>query len=82
MLITLWGIYALTRNVPSGRGPIRAITVGLSSFGIAGIFYFVAFAASLVCCGVEGMNFINSNLFAVIAIGFILGLPLALKKVQ
>ena len=56
--------------------------IAFASFGIAGVFYFLAYAVSLVCCGVEGVRFINANILAVFAIGVILSLPVVLKKLR
>ncbi len=79
----LWSVYQLGRSSTSQKtGSRPAIKIAFSSFGIAGVFYFFAYAVSLFCCGVEGVRFVNANIFAFFAIGVILSLPLVLKKLR
>lgn len=83
ILGAIWSVYQLGCNRSSQETRSRsAIKIAFSSFGIAGVFYFLAYAVSLVCCGVEGVRFVNANIFGFFAVGVILSLPFVLKKLR
>ncbi len=83
VLGALWSVYKLRRNRASQESGSRsAIGIAFSSFGVAGVFYFFAYAVSLVCCGVEGVRFVSANIFAFFAVGVIISLPFVLKRLR
>ena len=83
ILGALWSVYRFRRNGASQKtAPRTAMKIAFASFGIAGVFYFLVYVGSLVCCGVEGVRFINANILAAFAIGVILSLPVVLKKLR
>lgn len=77
ILTALWSLYVLTRGRTQVSRVAKAVTVGLLSFGIAGIVYFIVIAGSLVCCEVEGVKFVNSHFIVVLVAGLILGVLVA-----
>lgn len=77
----VWSVYLLQRiRSMQVITACSAIKIILSSFGIAGVFYFLAYAVSLVCCGVEGVRFVNANIFSFFAVGIIFSLPIVKSK--
>ena len=83
ILGALWSVYKLGHNRTSQESGSRsAIRIAFASFGVAGVFYFLAYAVSLVCCGVEGVRFVNANIFSFFAVGVVLSLPLVLKRLR
>lgn len=82
LVVGLSALYLLRRDAVASTGVVHLGGVALTAVGVAGILYFLVFATALVCCGTDGIAFVNSYLLVVIAVGFIIGLLLAWKNLK
>ena len=82
ILVALWSAQRLFRDPDASNGSKKNSLARIAGFAVAssGLLYFLVYAISLGCCGVEGIRFTNDNVLIILAAGVLLTLAVAFLR--